>query len=229
MKNKYEIMLVLILSLFLVSIAIITHEQKNHRQEIQEQFQHFNARLEIHNKHYKSLEEFIQQLHTYEALFYKGLYSGINPKQLFNAIEHILKQHNVYSKNMQVLLFYTIAIESKNGRYIQQLAGGKARGIYQIEPATEQTIIRSMHNNKVFYNIRQRAENTNSCLYDIEYQTILAYWNYYRRLEHANFAINHDEIFQIYKKYWNTHLGKTTKEFANARIKELNIEGLLWN
>jgi len=63
--------------------------------------------------------------------------AGINPGDLRRLITHILQEIGLYSEAAVALLLGTAAVESVNGRNIYQLAGGPARGIFQMEPTTE--------------------------------------------------------------------------------------------
>ena len=62
---------------------------------------------------------------------------GIHPVDLRRLIIEVLQALGLYSEAAVALLLGTAAQESACGRYLYQLADGPARGIYQMEPATE--------------------------------------------------------------------------------------------
>ena len=59
----------------------------------------------------------------------------MDPKQLKELIERVLRKVNLYSDAAVDLLMLTAAQESACGKYIRQLGNGPALGIFQMEPA----------------------------------------------------------------------------------------------
>lgn len=61
----------------------------------------------------------------------------MNPTQLRGLIEDVLHVIGLHSEAAVELLMLTAAQESRLGTYLHQLGRGPARGIFQMEPATE--------------------------------------------------------------------------------------------
>ena len=60
----------------------------------------------------------------------------MNPSQLNELITSVLKSMEQYSREAVDLLMVTAAQESHCGEYIQQIGGGPAMGIFQMESDT---------------------------------------------------------------------------------------------
>lgn len=65
---------------------------------------------------------------------------GIDPRQLRELIADVLTKAGLHSPQALELLMGTAAQESRLGTYLYQLGNGPARGIFQMEPATEQDV-----------------------------------------------------------------------------------------
>lgn len=142
----------------------------------------------------------------------------LNVEQLENLIiEPTLSKLNMYSKFAKELLLFTCATETLGGTYIKQV-NGVALGIYQIEPATHTDIWENyikyrpiivqqlgLHFNCV------RQPEPSRLMYDLQYSTIMARLQYFRHSEQFP-ELDTDGLWYYYKKYFNTHLGKATKE-----------------
>lgn len=138
----------------------------------------------------------------------------INKEQLREMVEDTLRemQHVIpYSQHAAELILMTAAHESHMGTYLRQVKG-PARGIFQMEPATEADI----HKNYLAYkeDLREyvdtfRTEHPETDLqYNLKYQIVMARV-FYRRLP-AALPKNEHEYAKYAKKFWNTHLGKAT-------------------
>lgn len=58
-------------------------------------------------------------------------------KKMREMIEKVLSKYpKLYSQTAVDLLLLTFAVESDGGKYRKQLAGGPAKGLFQMEPAT---------------------------------------------------------------------------------------------
>lgn len=128
----------------------------------------------------------------------------------------------LYSESAVELLVFTCAAESKGGTYIKQLKG-PALGIFQIEPATyndlwqnyikhrpDLTLIMSLNFNANFMPDEERM------IYDLRYSCAMARIFYRRVPEVLPAADDIDGMWAYYKRYYNTHLGKATKQHAVA-------------
>lgn len=142
----------------------------------------------------------------------------MNAQQLLDCIIVPTLKHmggNYNSKDAQMLLLATAAIESKCGYYIKQI-GGPALGIWQMEPDTEKDILANCD-----------AINNGSldCIYDWwlggfsespDLITMPAYACAMARLKYSmdvaklpsHMGIRN--IYQYYKRIYNTHLGAST-------------------
>jgi len=132
-------------------------------------------------------------------------------EQLRSLIKRVLQPCTLWSQEAEDLLMGTAAQESRLGKYIAQI-NGPAKGIFQMEPATEKDLWG--------YIVRKDLTNligTVSGVFDANplhlegnliYQIIIARI-FYRRIKEA---IPEGLVLQAkyYKKYWNTELGKAT-------------------
>lgn len=129
-----------------------------------------------------------------------------------------LDKLKMYSKEAEELLVFTCATESKGGTFVKQVQG-PALGIYQIEPATYFDI----WNNYILKKSGLptilslsfgcgRMPEQERLIYDLEYATVMCRLFYARIKDTLPDSKNIDAIWEYYKKYYNTNLGKATKE-----------------
>lgn len=139
--------------------------------------------------------------------------AGINPDHLRRLIITVLQAIDLHSEAAVALLLGTAAVESVHGRYIYQLAGGPARGIYQMEPATEQDI----WGNYLKYRGNLAARITAVAghpgpgpwlAWDLAYQTAMARVHYLRVPEQL--PATDDRVAQAayWKRHYNTRQGR---------------------
>lgn len=138
-------------------------------------------------------------------------------------IRPTLTNINLNSKNAEELLVFTAACESLGGYYLKQV-NGPALGLYQMEPATHYDIWNNFlrYNQKILdviiMNIGvSRMPLAERMIYDLQYATIMARIHYRRVKEPLPDANNVEAMWEYYKQYYNTHLGKATKD---ASIKK---------
>lgn len=156
----------------------------------------------------------------------------IDSKQLRkHIIQPVLKAIGKYSHNAEELLLLTVAQESGLGKYLHQLNGGPAKGIYQMEPTTHDDI----WNNYLAYRkdlsdkvLGFGIEGGYSSLYDFDkaraeadqmcgnlyYATAMARCHYLRVSESLPEHADVEGMAMYYKKHYNTHKGKATVEEA---------------
>jgi hypothetical protein len=125
-----------------------------------------------------------------------------------------LEDLQIYSEDAVELLVFTCAVESEGGTYLHQIKG-PALGIYQMEPATYNDIwanyilLKSELSTILFHNFDVgRMPSEDRLIYDLRYATAMARL-FYRRVSEA--LPNHnriDDVWEYYKKYWNTYKGK---------------------
>lgn len=140
-------------------------------------------------------------------------------------IEPVLKTLNMYSKEAIELMIGTCCQESSGAKFIKQIGGGPALGIYQMEPNTARDIINNYLKYRPelygrvfsFYNENQSLdENLKGNLY---FQTAIGRVHYYR----CKGAIPKDLKGQsmYWKTNYNTPLGKGKPEEYIENYNEL--------
>lgn len=139
----------------------------------------------------------------------------IYPKHLRKLIDLTLQEmdneqnkYKLNSKDAVELLMMTAATESELGTYLWQLGGGPARGIFQMEIATEKDIWKNFlyYNSDLYYLIAER-DNINN-VSDLRYQIMMARVHYLRVPEKLPGCEDVLAMANYYKKYWNTYKGK---------------------
>lgn len=133
-----------------------------------------------------------------------------------------LSRLHMYSKDAEELLVFTCAAESDGGTYLHQIKG-PASGIYQCEPNTHHDIWQ----NYIIYrsNITAilalnfdvpRIPTISRLIYDLHYATAICRLHYARVKAKIPSKDNIDDIWEYYKKHYNTESGKATKEKSIA-------------
>ena len=139
--------------------------------------------------------------------------TGIHPDDLRRLITDVLRGLDLFSPAALALLIGTAATESACGRRLYQLAGGPARGIYQMEP-------RDMHDIWANYlpycpSLRDRIITMTGhngpgpwLAWDLAYQTAMARVHYLRIPDPL--PPPDDIIAQAcyWKTHYNTHDGR---------------------
>ncbi len=132
-------------------------------------------------------------------------------EQLRSLIKRVLQPCNLWSQEAEDLLIGTAAQESRLGKYIAQI-NGPAKGIFQMEPATEKDLWEYIVRKNLTYLIGTVSgvfgPNPLHLEGNLIYQIMMARI-FYRRVKEA---IPEGLVPQAkyYKKYWNTELGKAT-------------------
>jgi len=155
----------------------------------------------------------------------------MDKEQLRQLITSVLSEPDVievipFSEDAVELLMLTAAVESHLGKYIYQL-NGPARGIFQMEPATEKDI----HERYLFYHkpIEQVVKSfmcpgIDNLAHNLEYQVLMARVFYRRVKEALPKKGDVEAMAQYHKKYYNTYLGKSTVEKTvaeyNRRVRD---------
>jgi hypothetical protein len=143
----------------------------------------------------------------------------IDIKQLRELIiKPSLDKLQMYSTDAEELLVFTCACESLGGTYIKQVKG-PALGIYQMEPNTYTDIWQNFIKNQGnLVNMLSLNFNVLSMplpermIYDLQYATAMARLHYRRVKAPIPDHKNIDAVWEYYKKYYNTPLGKAEKE-----------------
>lgn len=161
-------------------------------------------------------------------------------KELNNSIPGIHKPHlkeiiastltYIGEKNIKdwtKLLYLTIATESNLGKYSKQL-NGPAKGITQVEPSTESTVLTWVKRNPKLYdkikNLRVHAKlNIHEAEYNLAYSVALSYLVYKMRNTNPK-NCNTENLAKLYKKNYNTYRGKATVENVLTKLIAYNIK-----
>lgn len=148
--------------------------------------------------------------------------STIKKEQLESTILAVLLKLPMVTADISMveLLQETAAIESHRGIHITQLNGGPARGIFQMEIKTIQDTLSWMKKNhieqyravRVFWNSKETEEWNYQK--NVPWQIAMAASYYWRMAGNdlIKSSLNRDKRERIYKRYWNTHKGRSTKE-----------------
>ena len=147
-------------------------------------------------------------------------------KQFRDLVQRTLRDLNMHSEAAVNLLLGTAAQESAFGTYLQQIGGGPALGVFQMEPDTEIDI----WNNYLRYRLKYACAIQ---LYfnvelpspiDLEanlaYQIVMARIHYLRVPEALPRADDVEGLARYWKQHYNTHLGAgTEKEFIRNYLR----------
>ena len=141
----------------------------------------------------------------------------LSPVIMINLIPLILSIHGLqYDTNTVDLLLETLAVESDFGRHAEQMSGGPALGVFQMEPATQVDIGNNF--------IRFRPEL--HWLSGPEYSDLVNLYNavlwcrvHYMRVE-AAIPVTRFGRAKYWKKYYNTELGRGT---VDDYMKKANL------
>jgi len=154
----------------------------------------------------------------------------LNAKQLRKLITDVLKQMDMYSESALELLMLTAAQESHCGNYIEQLGTGPARGIFQMEPATEKDIWENYLKYKPALAAKVSEFDISPALDDLDltanlaYQIAIARCHYQRFSERLPSASDLSGLARYWKKYWNTVKGAGTVEEAMSNYNRYALE-----
>ena len=151
----------------------------------------------------------------------------LNHEQLRELIvKPVLSLIRLYSDDAVELLMFTCAAESKGGTYLKQIKG-PALGIYQMEPATHNDIWQVFLRNRtdLIYIMSSnlnayRMPDENRMIYDLYYATAMARLHYLRVSKSLPDRNDLDALFDYYKEFYNTKLGKAKKDKCIAAYKD---------
>ena len=140
-------------------------------------------------------------------------------------ITSVLKELGLHSDNAVNLLMGTAAQESHLGKYRKQIGGGPALGIFQMEPATFNDIVRNYlrYKPELAVKIERGARVCRFHAEDIETNDLLAICMarvHYLRVSEA-IPSDVEGMARYWKKYYNTPLGKGTVEEFISNYKKL--------
>jgi len=130
-----------------------------------------------------------------------------------------LERLGLHSQAAEDLVMGTAAQESKLGEYLKQLGDGPARGIFQMEQATEKDIWL----NYLKYKPKLREKvlvitstptpyYTEEILYNLRYAAAMCRIHYLRQKERLPDHNDVEALGEYWKTHYNTHLGRGTVE-----------------
>lgn len=138
--------------------------------------------------------------------------------QFRDIVRTILHEIQLHSPEAEDIVVETCAQESQFGTYLKQLGGGPARGPYQMEQETEEDIWKNLL--RYHSGMRDRLRTISGVIIPSPWQMAvnLAYSTAMCRYKYVMFPVKIEgdinNLAMIYKKYYNTPLGKATeKEF----------------
>lgn len=151
-------------------------------------------------------------------------------------LDHIIKPAleymggNYNSKDAQMLLLATAAIESKCGYYIKQV-GGPALGIWQMEPATESDIWKNCDNlkDKISKDKISKLEGVfvgDALMYEPIYACAMARLKYSMDPESLPHHGDWKQIYEYYKRIYNTELGASTWDKFKTAWKVCGLDNV---
>lgn len=134
-------------------------------------------------------------------------------------IQPALKGINLYSEDAEEFLMCICAQETQDGFYLKQTVGGDeaALGLFQMQPDTHDSIWNTtlVHNSGLafdllkltHYPVRPKPE---VMIYNLLYAAAMAriFWLHVKE----PIPVTMDDRWALYKKYWNSYLGKATKD-----------------
>ncbi len=140
-------------------------------------------------------------------------------------IKSTLNDLIMYSENAEELLVFTCAVESEGGTFLKQ-ENGTALGIYQMEPQTHNDIWQNYIQNKsnlsmiLFSNFHFIRPSEEMLISDLRYATAMARIHYRRVLEPMPNRLKINDIWEYYKKNYNTSQGKAEKDSSIAKYEK---------
>jgi hypothetical protein len=151
-----------------------------------------------------------------------------DPQQFRGLVIDVLKELGLeipYSDVAVELLMLTAAHESLMGTYLRQVKG-PARGVFQMEPATEQDIYDNYLAFKpnlahLVLGFRMQQTDIPDLESNLAYQIAMARVHYYRVPEPLPKSSDPVKLAEYWKKYYNTHKGKGKVEDAVKHYKAI--------
>jgi len=149
----------------------------------------------------------------------------MDPVQLKKHIEYILIDMDMYSESAVDLLMLTCAQESRLGYYIEQIGGGPAKGIFQMESTTHDDLCGYAKRKGSDFADKAFRYESRSPQWDLKlniaYQISMARIHYWRVPAaiptRGQFIKNQEYILALaryWKQHWNTEKGAGTVDQA---------------
>jgi hypothetical protein len=139
---------------------------------------------------------------------------SFDPRQFREYVDSVLvflEPEIPYSVAARELLMFTAAAESELGRYLWQVPHGPAKGIFQMEEATEADLLNYLERRpelKAKVDLARTDMGDDDLIDSLPYQTMLARIFYWRKPEPLPDASDPYALGAYWKKHFNTYLGK---------------------
>lgn len=149
--------------------------------------------------------------------------------ELSKTLTEILEKHKIYSDEFLFLLLGIAAVETYNGKYLNNPV---ARGLFQIEPETAKWALKSVKENDDWNDMLSSVFWEDSTLikqlkYNLEFQVVLLYIALQcKGVNIDKLKLDNHMLATVWKKYWNTKQGKGTVKQFKKRWYELGIDNL---
>ena len=149
---------------------------------------------------------------------------AMNKNDVRQIIKTTLLYIDKYSEDAEELLMLTAAVESGLGTYMYQV-NGPARGIFQMEPATENDCWKNylnLRNDAYIEKIKNlKFSGLDNLPYNLAYQVALCRVHCLRVTEAIPPKTDVKALAEYWKKYYNTVKGKGTVDKAVKEYKRL--------
>ena len=208
------------LVLFTIVFGLVTLEVTSTVEDLREQLTQALAKCEAAKKDAERWEAKYQNKPTRPL--------GINRKQLRELVRASLAYMGVEQGDWDRLLLLTVITESDCGHLVRQV-GGPANGISQVEPATERDTLDWLKARKPelyskIKNIRVPARlSVPELQYNHMYSLCLSFCLYIRRGVDP-IGQSTEGLAKLYKKYYNTYLGRATVEGVLQKVRRSGIK-----
>lgn len=145
-------------------------------------------------------------------------------------VQATLKPLKLWSEDAEALLCATAAQESLAGKYVRQV-GGPALGVYQMEPATHDSLWRTKLGRPDKLSLVRamltlfgfnRKPSSEDMIWHLGYATFMARMHYLFINKPLPSYNNLEEQWAYYKQYWNTELGAAKYEDFIRNVNNFN-------
>ena len=178
-----------------------------------------NAELEQKNAKLKSS---VERLRACNAI------PGISQQHLKRVISSTLRYLSIPKiSDWSRLILLTIATESDMGRYLKQIKG-PARGLVQVEPATERTALDWLKSKQpaLYEKIKKlripARLSTHEAEYNLSYSVALCYAVYAMRHVDPTGKTS-EQLAKLYKIHYNTVKGKATIDGVLIKLADFKV------
>jgi len=223
--KKMSIAAKAILGLSVTATVLLASNIQQYRQHERQQLTLLQAEQELNHARAqnKKLTARVESLRRMEPTT-----TGMYQKHLRGIIRATLQHMGCKQvADWERLLLLTVAAESNMGTWTRQLRG-PARGIVQVEPATERNVLRWMQRHKpdLYARIKALRVPAKLAIHEAEYNTSYAlamcYGVYVMRDVNPHKKTT-KQLAQLYKRHYNTAKGKATVDGVLAKLDTFGV------